>query len=141
MMQFDLITRFEGVTAIADLASGRIAWGERRRTSPAFPAAVLTMITPGRDWTHSGPTQLDRPRLQIDIYALDPVTARTLAQAFQDEMELGAQVPPFTPKTVGTTKFHVGMLDAHRTFEPEDLGNNARAFRESMDFFFFHEPV
>lgn len=140
-MQEDLVARLDGVGAIAALASGRIAWGERRRTSPSFPALVLTLVSPGRGWTHGGPHGLDQARMQFDCYALDAVTARALAAALQAEMELGGEEVPFAPKTVGGTVFHPGMLDAHRTFEAEALSNDARAYRESMDFLFYHEQV
>lgn len=141
MMQADLITRLDGVPAIAALAGTRIAWNERRRTTPAFPALVLTQVSVDRAWTHSGPTGLDQARVQFDCYATDAATCRALAALVQAEMELGAQVPPYSPKTVGSTIFHVGMLDAQRTFEPDDLGNNVRAFRESLDFLFDHEAI
>ena len=134
-MEADLLTRLGAVTGLAPL-SGRIAWIERpRKSSPEFPALVMTIVSPGRQWTLSGPDNLDRPRIQFDFYGTSLDQLRDLFAAFRDEME----TTPFVD--VGATRFHPAMLDTQRDMPAEDLANGIRIFRFNADFQFYHETV
>ena len=134
-MEADLLARLGAVTGL-DPLGGRIAWMERpRKSSPEFPALVLTIVSPGRDWTHDGPDNLDRPRVQCDFYGASPAQLRDLFVAFRDEMETMPYVD------VGDTRFHPAMLDTQRDLPAEDLSDGVRIFRINADFQFYHEPV
>jgi len=134
-MQADLLTRL-GVVAGLSALSGRIAWFERpRHSTPEFPALVITFVSPGREWTHAGPDELDRPRLQFDLYGPSPDVLVSLFTALRTELETLPHVD------VGNTRFHPAALDTQRDMPPEDLADDIRIFRISADFQFFHEPV
>lgn len=134
-MQADLLTRISAVDGLSALGT-RIAWFERpRKSKPEFPALVVTFISPGRDWTHAGPDELDRPRLQFDLYGPSPDALLSLFAALRTELERMPHVD------VGTTRFHPAALDSQRDMPPEDLADDTRIFGISADFHFYHEPV
>ena len=134
-MESDLLTRVGAVAGLSALG-GRIAWFERpRKVTPEFPALVLTIVSPGREWTHGGPDGLDRPRVQFDLYGTSVTELRGLFTALRGEME----AMPFAD--VGATRFHPAMLDTKRDLSPEDLTDGVRIFRISADFQFYHEAI
>ena len=85
-----------GISALIGKASGApsISWGLPGQGWP-WPALVLVMVTPGRDYTHAGPDGLDGPRIQIDVLAETDVSAAAVAVAVLAAIEAGG--------TVGTT--------------------------------------
>lgn len=134
-MEANLLTRLGAVAGLSALG-GRIAWFERpRKSTPEFPALVLTFVSPGREWTHDGPDDLDRPRVQFDLYGTSPAALRTMFVALRTEMERTPHID------IGTTRFHPAALDSQRDMPPEDLADDTRIFRISADFQFFHETV
>lgn len=134
-MHEDLLTRLNAVAGLSSLG-GRIAWFERpRKSTPEFPALVLTFVSPGREWTHDGPDDLERPRVQFDLYGPSPAALRTLFKTLRTEMERMPHVD------IGTTRFHPAALDSQRDMPAEDLTDGVRIFRISADFQFFHEPI
>jgi hypothetical protein len=134
-METDLLTRLQAVAGLAPVAP-RIAWLERKRSAtPEFPALVLTLIAPGREYTHSGPDGLDRAWVQFDFYGQSATQLWALFAALQAAIEAP------TPVDVGGTRFHIAMLNNKRHPEPEDLAGGGRVFRLRADFQFHHENI
>jgi hypothetical protein len=132
MMQDDLVTRLAGVTALAAIQGANVGWFERAARF-GYPATVLQLVLPGREYTHEGPDGLDGPRIQFDFYGLDPDVLHQLAQLTLAEMEQAADV--------GATRFHPATLERHRTGQSELTADNKRLFRIEMDFEFYYEPI
>lgn len=132
MMETDLVARLVAVPALAAIQGARVAWFERS-AGLGYPATVLQEISPGREYTHDGPDELDGPRIQFDFYGYDSVQLIALAKATIIEMEQEA--------TVGTTLFHPAMLDARRTDVPEQAADGRLIYRISADLNFYHEQV
>jgi hypothetical protein len=134
-MESDLLTRLGAVAGLSPLGA-RIAWFERpRKAVPEFPALVLTLVSPGREWTLGGPDGLDRPRMQFDLYGPSVTELRALFAVLRDALE----ARPFAD--VGATRFHPAMLDTQRDLPAEDLTDGVRIFRISADFQFYHEAI
>ena len=130
-MEEALVARLSAATAVAGIAWDRISWFERPRRG-GLPCVVLTMISPGREWTHGGPDGLDRPSVQFDCWAESDTAALALARAVQAEME--------QPRTVSDWVFHEGALEGQQIDTPDDLAGGLKLFRVSLDFSFFHQP-
>lgn len=130
----DLITRLRGDAALAAALGTRIAFFENARSwGETYPQLVLQEVTPGREYTHEGPDGLDGPRVQFDIYALSGADIETVEAALLAEME--------TPGTTGQTRFDIGFLEGRSMLPTDDLANQTRVLRLSMDFTFFHETI
>jgi hypothetical protein len=129
----DLITRLRGDSALAAALGTRIAWFENARSWKTYPQLVLQEITPGREYTHDGPDGLDGPRVQFDIYAANGTDIETVEAALLAEMEGAADQ--------GATRFHHGYLEGRRMLPSDDLADQTRVLRMSMDFSFFHETI
>lgn len=130
----DLITRLRADAALAAALGTRIAFFEAARSwGQTYPQLVLQEISPGREYTHNGPDGLDEPRVQFDIYALSGTVIETVEAALIAEME--------SPATTGATRFHEGFLEGRRMLDSDDLANNVRVLRMSLDFTFFHETI
>lgn len=93
-LETDLVARLNAVPALA-AAGATASWFEL----PRYPGVLLSMIWPGREWTHQGPQPLVTPRVQMDVYAKEFEVADVLRQAIQAEMERTDVV------TVGETVF------------------------------------
>ncbi|MAY20313.1 MAG: hypothetical protein CL955_06815 [Erythrobacteraceae bacterium] len=130
----DLISRLRADAALAAALGTRIAWFEAGRSWTTFPRLVLQEISPGRDYTHSGPDGLDGPRVQFDIFAEDGEAVEAVETALIAEMEQAVV-------ETGSTRFHHAFLEGRRMLDPVDLGNNRRVQRMTLDFTFFHETI
>jgi hypothetical protein len=137
--KLDLRNRLLANAEIAALGAG-VSWSERPRRGDAFPWIVMQIVSVGRGYTHDGPTNFDEPRIQFDLFAVADAGLAPLAKALRDEMEMAA-IRPATHIDVGSTRFHAGFLDGHRSFAPVDLPNQGRVYGETMDYFFNHEPI
>lgn len=131
-MQADLVTRLTGASAIAALCGQRVSWFWRQR-GDAVPAISLTLISPGREWTHAGPDGLDGPRVQFDLWArtFDQVTA--LKAAVLAEME--------QLREAGGTRFHEGWLESERWVSEGEQDGGEMLLRIALDFMFYHEEI
>jgi hypothetical protein len=120
-----------------------ISWGERP-PGAGFPAIVLTLITPGRDYTHSGFDNLPRPRVQFDVMATTVGAVNALSATLITELESQDDVV-----SGGTTvRFHHGFIVADQGPIADDLGGgtggvgaDARVFRRVIECEFFWEIV
>jgi hypothetical protein len=134
-MEEDLVARLIAAPPVAALCGERWSWFGRQR-GDSVPAGSLTKISPGREWTHDGPDQLDRPRVQIDIWAASDLACAAAARAVRDEMEQA--------RIAGSTKFHPAQLSGEGWDEEVDAAQagglgGERLFRIRMDFLFYHE--
>lgn len=130
-MEEALAARLCAATAVAAIAGTRVSWFERPRRA-GLPCVVMTMISPGREWTHAGPDGLDRPSVQFDCWAASDAAALSLARAVIAEME--------QPRTVSGWVFHEASLEGQQIDAPDDLEGGLKLFRVSLDFTFFHQP-
>lgn len=131
-MEADLIARLIADAGVAAVAGTSVSWFARNRADE-LPALVLSKISPGREWTHSGPDNLDRPRVQFDAYARVQEDAAALATAVQVLMEAGGDE--------GTTRFHPAQLEGEIWSDEGEQDGGLPLFRISQDFLFYHEEI
>ncbi len=133
MMEEALVSRLRassGVAAAAGAYKDRptIDWGERKSDDPsAFPAAVLAVVSPGRNYDQDGAAGLSRPRVRVRCYGTSYAGAKMLARAITNELE--------SPETVGAVRFHRAMLNLEIDNDPEDLPGGPKVFLTHLDFF------
>ncbi len=133
MMEEALIARLRAAAAVIDAAGtydGRatIDWAERRSNDDsAFPASVMAVVSPGREYDLDGPSGLNRPRVRFRNYGLTYRSAKLLARAIRDELE--------RPAAVGGVRFHRGRLNLEIDYDPEDLPGGPKVFLTHLDFF------
>lgn len=125
-MEEALVARLDA----ADGVGGVNAWGDLPRAS-ALPATSLTFIAPGRDWTHSGPTNIDQARVQFDCWGATSIAALARARATLTEME--------QERTIGGVTFHPAQLEGRMGPEREDAADG-KVWRVMLDLNFYHEP-
>jgi hypothetical protein len=71
---------------VAPLAAGGIVPAvatQNRDAAPTYPMVIYTKISGAAEFSHDGPTGPQQARYQFDVYAKDPVQARTLADALR----------------------------------------------------------
>lgn len=134
-MEEALVARLRATAAIAALVGTTnsrpaIDWIERPEV---LPAITLQDVTSGRDYTHGGATDLERPIVQIDCWAGTYGEAKLIARAVIAEME--------TQETVSGTAFGFSFVEASRSMDPEDLGGGIKVFRQSLDFRVWFQPA
>lgn len=140
-MEADLVALLganAGVQAAVGTSGGvrSISWGLPLQNG-VLPWLVLTMVTPGRDYTHSGPDGLDGPQIQFDAMAETDVAALALADAVRSAIEAGG--------TVGITgngrKFHPGWLEDRTTIDEGNLEGGRPLYRIMQQFQFYHQEI
>jgi len=117
-------------------AEGRAAvdWNERKSNDKtAFPALVLTTVSPGRNYYQGGTDGLTRPRIRTEIFDLTPLSAKATKDALIAEMEREA--------TFGGVRFNRSQLAFERDADPEDLPGGLKVFRTILDFFVPNSPA
>lgn len=129
MMETALENRLAAAGPIAALGAG-VSWDDR---PPQVPWVTLTKVAPGREYTHSGPDNLDNPRVQFDCWAGTKTERAALAKAVRDEME--------TAGTFDQTRFDAAFLEAEFSTRDEDLPGQQAVFRTTLDFTFYHEEI
>ncbi|WP_370189250.1 hypothetical protein [Qipengyuania sp.] len=90
----------------------------------AFPAAIITLIDPGKRYDQDGPSGKRQARWRFECMALTPDGAAELAEAIEGELE--------TEATVATVRFQQGFLAFGRSFPPETVGE-LRIYRRLID--------
>lgn len=116
-------------------AARAISWFERP-VKLDFPAIVLTMVAPGREWDHDGPDGVDRPRVQFDHFGLAAVPVLALRDAVRAEMEVTRSI------TVGAVqiKFWPAQLVSEQIAPVEMLADKS-LFRVVSEYEFFWEVL
>lgn len=128
----DLIARLRGAPAVASAFGTRIALIEAARSWSSWPQLVVNEVSPGRDYTHDGADGLDGPRVQFDIWGQGIAQLEAAEAGLVALMEAGG--------VQGATRFHPAFVEARR-MDVEDLPDQARVHRLSIDFIFFFETV
>ena len=131
-MRAALITRLGAVSALTGWA---IAWDERTRGSTR--AIVISGVSPGVDYTHSGRTGLESPRIQIDFWCSVSADIAPALAALIAEMELA----PNTVKDVAGIRFHPAYVEAQPGFAPEYLGGGVTLYREMVELLLHFEAI
>lgn len=133
-----LIARFAAVPAIAAIIGTNVSWIERPR-SGALPAITLTLIWPGREYTHEGADELDMPLVQFDYWGEDADALRALADLVNAEMETIPHVD--VAVTGGTVRIHNGFVERDQDEEPADLDSDVKVYRILQEWRFFWEVL
>lgn len=127
-METDLRTRLLGATAAAQ----RVSWVSRPQ-GKALPALTLTMVSPGRGYSHAGADALQESRVQVDCWG------RTHLEASQLAGDVLAALEPAA--SIGGTEFGQSFLDGDRDMPPEDVPGGTTTFRRTLDFMIWWRPA
>lgn len=131
-MEEALVARLVGVTAIAAHVGSQVSWGGFQR-GDGSKAIALFKISPGREWTHGGPDNLDRPRVQFDCRGANATEALSIARLVQAEMEGGADVSGI--------RFHPAMIEGDGFVDEGETEGGVAFFRVSHDYLFYFEEI
>lgn len=129
-MDAALLKRLREAPAVADKSGTyneepAIDFDERKSDdASAFPAAIITLIDPGKLYDQDGPSATRQARWRFECMALTPDGAAELAEVIEREIEAAKQVD--------TVRFHKGFLAFGRSFPPETVGEQ-RIFRRLID--------
>ncbi|KZY90844.1 hypothetical protein [Erythrobacter sp. HI0074] len=111
-----------------------VDWNERKGNErSAFPAIVLTTVSPGREYVQGGTDALKQPRIRAEIFDLTPLSVKAMKRAVIEELESTARQ--------GATQFSRSRLAFERDTDPEDLPGGLKVFRTILDFFVPHSPA
>ncbi len=111
-----------------------IDWHERKSNDEgAFPAIVLTTVSPGRSYYQDGADGLMQPRIRLELFGLTPLTVKALKSRAIAELEQSA--------VSGETRFGRSRLAFERDADPEDLPGGMKIFRTMLDFFVPNSPA
>ena len=129
-MEEALIARLRASSGIAGVA-GRfqnrpaIDLHERKANDKAaFPACVVTIISPGKTYSQDGADAVRRRMVRFECFGLSAGSSIVLARAITEECESAA--------VAGGVQFMPGQLRFERSFDPEDVGT-LRIFRTLID--------
>lgn len=128
-MEEELTAWLLGGTALAALIGGRINWDERPQLE-ILPAVTLQEISAPVEYHHGGRTDLQRVRVQADIWAA------TATQALAIKRALVARIEALQTSPSGVLA--AGFIENDFTTDPETLGGSARVFRRIVDIFIWH---
>lgn len=131
-MEEALVERVKADAVIGPLVGDVVSWFDRQRGDP-LPAVTLTQVSPGREWTHSGPDGLDRPRVRLDIWSRDADQAAAMGRALLAMME--------TDEVVDGVRFHPAEFAANRWWNEGEQEGGEPLYRVQQEFLFFHEEV
>ena len=105
-----------------------VDWSERKSNDrTAFPALLLTTVSPGKTYDHEGADPVAQPRIRIEIFHLTPLSTKAMKAAVVAEMEMSA--------VRGGIQFGRARLAFERDADPEDLPGDLLVFRTILDFF------
>lgn len=116
-----------GLTAVTGT---RINWDERPQLE-ALPSITLTVASRPIDYHHGGRSDLQRVRVQADIWAGTKAQALAISRALTTAVEAMNTTP-------GGGVLERGFIDNSFDTAPEDLGGGGKVFRRIVDFFVWH---
>lgn len=114
-----LYTLLSGDSAVAALVSTRI-YPVLAPQGAALPMVIFTRISSGREYTLSGATGLENPRVQIDCYSETYSEAKSVSEAVVAAIR-------------GATTFRTAWDDPRESYEEDEI------FRVSIDFSIWNE--
>lgn len=130
-MEIDLRARLLAATGVTAFVQTRVAWVDR--PGAVLPSITLTLVSPGRDYTHGGGDALEQPRVQVDCWGRSALESMNLAKAVLRALEM--------PATAGTTAFGLAMLDGSRDFDPEELPGGTKVYRRTLDLLIWTQAI
>ena len=111
-----------------------VDWNERRSNErSAFPAIVLSTVSPGREYYQDGADRTTQPRIRAEVFALSSLSVKETKKALVDEME--------RTSTSGSFHFRPSRLAFERDSDPETLAGGLKVFRTILDFFVPNSPA
>lgn len=123
VVEFALRQRLRAAAAVSDLAGtvggeAAIDIGERKSNeASAFPAAVQTILAPGRIYDQDGTGATRTGLYRFEVFGLSADSTLLLAVAIADELETKPAA------NVAGVRFQRGYVFAHRNGGVETLGN------------------
>lgn len=109
----------------------KVVWDERPQG--VYPATVLTMVSPGREYTQDGWDGLNESRVQVDIWSLAKAEALAISRA------LIAAIEPTT--AIAGWEIGPAFLEDEDGAGTEDLGGGTKVYRRRMDWIITNRPV
>ena len=111
-----------------------VDWNERKSNDKsAFPAIVLSTVSPGQTYSQDGPDELAVPRIRLEIFDLTALSVKASKAAAKAVME--------TPAQYGGIEFSRSRLAFERDSDPDDLPGGMKVFRTILDFFVPNSPL
>lgn len=111
---------------------GDRVYPRRMPTGATFPLVLYTRISTTRGHSHSGPDGLPEPRIQFDVYGLDPDTVDATAQ------ELRLALDGFRGQMGDVVVGSVRIVGEHDD-DPDDLETGL--YRRTLDALIQHEEA
>lgn len=124
-----LIAKLLGNAALAALVAS-VSWDERPE-SGTLPAIVLTLVAPGRDYTHGGWDGLNETLVQFDVWGSEPDVVFQIAAAIPAAIEGVSQVAGWE---IGPAFLEADVADR------DELGG-APVFRRRQDWMIVNRPL
>lgn len=114
----------------------KVVWDERPQD--VYPATVLTVVSPGREYTHDGFDGLSESRVQVDIWSLDKAQTLAISRALVAAIE-----PTGVTTTANAGSWEIGpaFLDGEDGGGTEDLGGGRKVYRRRMDWIVTNRPL
>lgn len=131
-MEEALTARLLASAAVQAIAETRVNWGVRPQGEP-LGAVTLVGASPGRAPTYKGDASLKGPRVQVDCWGPDFLTAKSLALAVIDTL-----LPPAVQDDIS---FQSAFLVGERGPTVEDIAGGRHVHRVSLDFFIWFSPA
>lgn len=135
-MEEDLLTYLFSQSGVTARLGTRINWNKRPQGG-ALPAAILRVITDTSSYSMEGDNNLDRTRVQVDVYAEEYSTAKLAARAIDAALKSHQG-------TTGNTSFRGVFKDGGRDdFEASTaLSQDAERYhRVSADYIVHHKST
>ncbi len=85
-IEADMVTYILTLTAITDIIGTRIYY-QKLPDDATLPAVTYNRISSPRSRTHSGDSNLSKPRIQYSCWGITPISVMNLADAFEDEFK------------------------------------------------------
>lgn len=132
VVEFALRQRLRAAAAVSALAGtvggeAAIDIGERKiNDASAFPAAVQTLIAPGRIYNQSRRQAAQQGLFRYEVFGLNADSTLLLTEAIADELETEPAA------VIAGVRFHRGFVFAHRNGGVEMLGD-LRIHRRILD--------
>ena len=130
-MEGDLIERLRAYGALTAIVGNRINYLSRVQ-GETLPAITIMPVSPGRDYTMTGPTGSHGTIIQFDIWAGRFEQALQAFSALLTALE--------GPAVVGSTVFEMSFLQSRRDTAEEVQGEGTIG-RVSADFLIWHHPA
>lgn len=124
-----LTAQLLAASALTALVGTRITWEERPQLE-ALPSITLTVSSAPRAYHHAGASNLQRSRIQADIWGARAADVLAIKRALITAVE-GLNTSKPAP-------IAGAFIENSFATEPEDMGGGAKVFRRIVEFFVWH---